>query len=247
MAISGLASYSNLKNIRITIEPPADIFANQEAVFKIRAKTKFLEAFLIRVSILNSNVVIPHFKGESLSKVKLIFPSRGKHKINEIFISSFFPFYFFKRTLRLPVDIEFVVFPKPIKCEIPFIAYESMAKTESSASRGKAFEGELSGVRDYAFGDPLKHIHWKATAKTSSIKTKDFSPPQGNPVIINIDDFNGSIEEKISKTTYTLIKLHKNGLPVGMKLDKQIFKPDTTQVHIRRMLYALALYGIDKD
>ncbi len=247
MALSGLASYLNLKNIRIEIEPPAEIFAKQEAVFKLRAKTKFSEAFLIRLSILNTGVVIPHFKDEIVSKLRIILPDRGKYKISEIIVSSFFPFYFFKRSFKLPVDVEFVVFPKPVKCDIPFTVYESRSNTDSSLSKGKAFEGELSGVRDYALGDPLKHIHWKATAKTSSIKTKDFSPPQGNPLIINLDDFTGSIEERIGKATYTLIKLNKKGLTVGLKLDEKVFKPDITQIHLRRMLYALALYGKDKD
>jgi len=247
MALSGIVSFINLKNFNFSVLPPQEIFALKPANLRIKVRSKFFELFLVRIRILDSETIIPHLKGEEFFNLTLVFPKRGRCIIPEITISSYFPFYFFKRLINIPVNLEFTVFPYPLKCDISFLLSEGKTKTESELSKGKSYEGELTGVRAYIDGDPLKYIHWKVTAKTSSLKTKEFSPPTGNPVVININDFSGSIEEKISKATYALIKLSRMGNPVGLKAGAVFFKPETGQAHLRRLLNALAFYNADEN
>ncbi|WP_353684825.1 DUF58 domain-containing protein [Thermodesulfovibrio sp. 3907-1M] len=244
MALSGIVSFFNLKNIEISILPPEDIFALKPASFRIRAKNKyFFGVFLLRIKVFNEEKIISYLKGEKNLIVNLTFSKRGIHTIKEIIVSSYFPFYFFKRTRTLPLKFEFTVFPYPLKCDISFLISEGKAKVDSIISKGKSYEGEVTGVRAYTHGDPIKYIHWKATAKTSSLKTKEFSPPSGNPVVVNLSDFSGNIEEKISKTAYALIELTKMGNPAGLKLNNEFYPPETGHSHLRRMLYALAVYN----
>lgn len=247
MALSGIISLLNLKNLRFSILAPQEIFALKPATLRIKAQSRFFEVFLIRVRIIDKEIIIPYLKGEEFFSLSLIFPKRGRQIISEITISSYFPFYFFKRLITVPVNLEFTVFPHPLKCDISFLFSEGKTKTESEFSRGKSYEGELTGVRSYINGDPLKYIHWKATAKTSSLKTKELSPPSGSPIVININDFSGSMEEKISKATYALIKLVKMGNPVGLKAGAVFFKPETGQAHLRRLLSALAFYNTEEN
>lgn len=243
MALSGFISFFNLKNLKISVEPPTDIFALTPASFKLRAQTKyFWGVFLIRIRIFNNETLIPYLNGEEVSTINLVFEKRGKHLLNEISISSYFPFYFFRRNMRLNCYYEFIVFPKPLKFDMSFLFSDNKTKTESDFSRGKAYEGELSGVRVYSEGDPLKYIHWKASAKTLSLKTKEFSPPLGNPVIINVDELSGSLEDKISKAAYSIMTLSKIGNPIGLKFGDEFFSPQTGKIHMRRLLYFLATY-----
>lgn len=247
MALSGIVSFLNLKNLRLSILPPQEIFALKPANLRIKARSRIFEIFLIRLRILDREIVIPYLKGEEFFNLSLIFPKRGRHIISEMTISSYFPFYFFKRLISVPLNLEFTVFPYPLKCDISFLLSNGKTKTESELSKGKSYEGELTGVRSYIDGDPLKYIHWKATAKTSSLKTKELSPPAGSPVIININDFSGPVEEKISKATYALIYLVKMGNPAGLKAGAVFFKPETGQAHLRRMLNALAFYNTEEN
>lgn len=244
MALSGIVSFFNLKNFELSLLSPQDIFALKPATFKIKAKNKyFWGVFLLRVELLNNETIIPYLKGQEIFNINLTFPKRGKYTLKQLTVSSYFPFYFFKRATTIPINLEITVFPYPLKSDISFLVSEGKIKIDSSISKGKSYEGELIGVRDYTQGDPLKYIHWKATAKTSFLKTKEFSPPRGNPVIVNLNDFSGSIEEKISKTAYALIELSKSGNPVGLKLGKQLYAPQTGASHLRRMLHALAVYN----
>ncbi|WP_460180444.1 DUF58 domain-containing protein [Thermodesulfovibrio sp. TK110] len=244
MALSGIVAFFNLKNIDVSITPSQDIFALKPANFRIRAKNRyFFGLFLLRIKVFNEEAVISYLKGERISIVNLTFPERGRHSINEVTISSYFPFYFFRRTRNVPVNLEFTVFPYPLKCDISFLVSDGKTKIDSIISKGKSYEGEITGVRDYTLGDPIKYIHWKATAKTSSLKTKEFTPPSGNPVVVNLSDFSGNLEEKISKATYALIELTKIGNPAGLKIGNEFYPPETGQSHLRRMLYALAVYN----
>ncbi|MEB9892079.1 DUF58 domain-containing protein, partial [Bacillus cereus] len=46
---------------------------------------------------------------------------------------------------------------------------------------------QLSGVREYAHGDRLSRIHWNATAKSGSLKSKQFDQEVQAPILIVLD------------------------------------------------------------
>ncbi|MCX8033879.1 MAG: DUF58 domain-containing protein [Thermodesulfovibrio sp.] len=243
MALSGVISIYNLKNFKFALLPHSDIFAQSPANLKLEIRKQyFLPSYLIRLKINETEKILPFINNRDIVNVNLVFQKRGRIKISEVSISSYFPFFFFKRTIKIPVDYEVIVFPKPIKSDFSIFLSEGKTKFESILSKGKSFEGEIVGVKAYYPQDPLKYINWKATAKTSELMTKEFSPYRGNPVIIDLSDFTGDVEQKIGKATFAILDLSKNGIPVGLKLENAIYKPDLGQAHIRRVLHALALY-----
>lgn len=243
MTLSGITSIYNLKNIDFFLLPTDDIFAMTPAVLKFEVKSKYpFPSLLIKLRIKNSEAILIYVKNKVLIDLKIIFANRGKIKIDEIEISSYFPFYFFNRILKVPVNYEFVVFPKPIKCDFSTVLSDGKTKNETNYTKGKAFEGEITGVRGYNPDDPMKYIHWKASAKTTELMTKEFSPYRGSPVIIKLSNFSGTLEQKIGMATYSIIQLSKQGIPVGLELEDRFYKPDLGQAHIRKLLYALAFY-----
>ncbi|MCX7988062.1 MAG: DUF58 domain-containing protein [Thermodesulfovibrio sp.] len=243
MALSGIISIYNLKNFKLSLLPQPEIFAQTPTNLKAEIKKRyFLPSYLIRLKINESEKILPFVKYKEIINITLVFQRRGRIKISEVLISSYFPFFFFRRTIKIPIDYEVIVFPKPIKCDFSMFLSEGKTKIESISSRGKSFEGEIVGVKAYNPQDPLKYINWKATAKTSDLMTKEFSPYIGNPVIIDLSSFTGDLEQKIGKATFAILNLSQNGIPVGLKLDKAFYKPELGQAHVRRLLYALALY-----
>lgn len=243
MAMSGLLSIYNLKNVAFLIVSANDIFATIPTIMKFEVKTKYpLPSMLIRVKINDGETLLTHVEDKKIFNLTVTFPKRGKISIDKIIISSFFPFLFFNRILKLPVNYEITVFPKPIKCDFSMYMSTGNSQRESKRTIGKSYEGEIVGIKNYNPYEPLKYIHWKASAKTSELMTKEFSPYKGNPVIVRLSDFSGDVEQKIGKATFTLIELSKKGIPVGLELENKLYKPDTGKVHLRKMLNALALY-----
>lgn len=243
MALSGALSVFNLVNFQFRLMPASDVFAMKPAslFFEVR-KRFFIPCCLIRIKIQNSEKLVPFVREREIKSIEVIFEQRGRAKISEVQVSSSFPFLFFKRSITVSTDLELVVFPQPIFSDYLKYFSHGQRDTESRTPKGKAYEGEIIGVRAYSPQDPLKYIHWKATAKSSQLMTKEFSPYRGNPVIIDLNDFSGDLEQKIGKATYALLNISQRGIPVGLKLDSTIYKPEVGNAHLRRLLNALALY-----
>lgn len=243
MAISGILSVYNIKNVSFLMLQNYDIFAMTPTVLKLEAETKyFMPSMLIKVKINDSEATLTYVKNKAQFNLAVIFPKRGRVSIDKITISSYFPFYFFNRIFKIPTNYEVIVFPQPIKCDYSNYFSKGKMKIESKQTLGKAYEGETIGVKNYTPDEPLKYIHWKASAKTSELMTKEFSPYIGTPTIIKLSDYSGDIEQKLGKATYTIIQLSKQGIPVGLDLENKFYKPDLSKSHLRKLLYALALY-----
>jgi uncharacterized protein (DUF58 family) len=96
-------------------------------------------------------------------------------------------------------------------------------------------------------GDPLKYIHWKATAKTGRLKTKELSSLAHRPVIIDFEKVSiANVEERISSVAYAIVQFTKKNIPVGLKINGNLYLPDVSSAHKLSMLRELALYGTDR-
>ncbi|NHN30989.1 DUF58 domain-containing protein [Paenibacillus agricola] len=77
-------------------------------------------------------------------------------------------------TLRLPSSI--VVLPQTIQIR-EWQQYHQMMKGtnhHSTTTRAVRETTQINGVREYIYGDRLSRIHWNATAKTGTWKSKEF-------------------------------------------------------------------------
>jgi len=253
MAISGVFGKRNLSGLDVLIEFPKEIFAETNIPVKVilRNKKRFLPAFLIRVHIRHSDVLFPFgdIRGETARYLSLSFRERGRSQVDDIYLSSVFPFNFFIRYRTIPVVFETLVFPRVKKCDsLGLFDKEQKSPGEEVVDR-TGYEGDVVSVRDYIVGDPIKYIHWKASAKTGRLQTKELSSLSRRPVIINFDTLPiRDMEERISCVTYILLKLFRQNVPVGLRIGGTLHKPSSQARGERAMalrsamLTRLALY-----
>ena len=64
--------------------------------------------------------------------------------------------------------------------------------------RRKRESTQLNGIREYVPGDRLSRIHWNATAKTGSLKSKQFDQEVQAPILIVLDIRTASYESPAS-------------------------------------------------
>ncbi|MCX7914385.1 MAG: DUF58 domain-containing protein, partial [Thermodesulfovibrionales bacterium] len=209
MIVSGYLSKLNLSKIALEIEIPDEIYANTESIIKVKLinKKRFTPALLLRVKFLEREILFPLVDGNA-SEVKLVtslFSRRGRCKIEKLFITSVFPFNFFLKGFELEKKIEFIVFPKMQKCyHQPYFEKDRRFSSEHG-SMTQGFDSDPLFIRDYIVGDPLRYIHWKATAKTGELKTKELSSQLYSPLLIDFESFPiKEIEQKISCITYII-------------------------------------------
>lgn len=55
---------------------------------------------------------------------------------------------------------------------------------------------EFYGVREYRAGDPLRHVHWKTTARRGELAVREFEREVGAPLVLLLDNRAGGDRER---------------------------------------------------
>lgn len=97
--------------------------------------------------------------------------------------------------------VELTVLPRPIpmNLELPVASGWGISEAESGQSRGAGLEPR--GVREYASGDSLRHIHWSSTARRGQLLVKEFEAGSHTAASIVIQRTTGSELGKGADTT----------------------------------------------
>jgi uncharacterized protein (DUF58 family) len=247
MGISGFFGKSNLSGIAVEVEFPPEIYANTGFPLKVtlRNKRRILPVFLMKLRLGESTLFFPFVEQRSASTqyITSTFSRRGAHRIENVYVSSVFPFSFFTRYRILNNVFSFIVFPELRKCDL-FSTYERERRLKGEEITDKiGYESDMISIREYAHGDPLKYINWKATAKTGRLKTKELSSPAHQPIVIDFDKVAiKETEEKLSCIAYSLVQTIKRNTPVGLRVNGRFYGPGHSQFHKIGMLKELALY-----
>jgi len=252
IAVSGVFGKENLSKLEVDYELPGEMYAQKPFPVRItlRNPKKRMPAFLIWVVIQGQEVLFPFVDcgAEATAYLNLSFEHRGRYHLKGGYIYSVFPFSFITRFRTIRQMVEGVVFPEPKKCDIKTI-YEIAQQHFGDHTLNRAGDsGDMMSVRGYQFGDPLRHINWKASAKTGDLKTKELSTIAFQPVTIHFEALNiPNIEERISNVTYIILQYVRKGVPIGLRIHDRLYPPNIDNSHKISMLTELALHGTETD
>jgi uncharacterized protein (DUF58 family) len=113
----------------------------------------------------------PKYTGDS--QVELVFPRRGHYSQESFSLSTRFPFSFLIKSRRVHLDRDLVVYPALLEPDdlvdvLPLVTGEFV-----SFMRGLGTE--LYRIREHTPDDMARYVDWKATAKTGSLKVREFT------------------------------------------------------------------------
>lgn len=120
------------------------------------------------------------------NKVEHIFENRGRFIIKDFELSTKFPFAFFRHRRRLPAQrAEIVIFPSIGELEtelfdMPLDAGRLVAKNRGAGQ-------DLLSLREYQPMDDLRHIDWKATAKSNQLIVREYAAEDEKRVTVIFD------------------------------------------------------------
>lgn len=254
MGISGFFGRRNLSGLDIRLDLPDEIYAQTDLPLRVTLinRRRFLPAFLIRVRLLDRDVLFPFTdrREEGYRYATIAFRKRGRVRVDRISLCSVFPFNFFVRCRSLSGSFEAVVFPAPKQCDLLSLNERERRQGGETQTDTAGYEADIISLRDYIQGDPIKYIHWKASARTGRLKTKELSSLSRPPVVIDFEAVNiRGIEEKLSCITYAVLRLIRQNIPVGLRMRGDTAgipasaDRDTLQAGKRAILRKLALYG----
>ncbi|MFT4548732.1 MAG: hypothetical protein ACI8XO_004957 [Verrucomicrobiales bacterium] len=187
LGIAWAAAYFNLVGLEFHRELPAHAFAQED--FSVRLKVtnskRRLDSFAINVedSMLPfSNRGLSATWVRSLGSSELSFstrvPRRGVVNRSSLVVESTFPFGLFRTGRKISVPISLTIFPKPV---IPRALEEAedsdMLEGMSRGTPTRDPSGDFRAIREFQSGDPMKAVHWHATARAGKVMVREFDRP----------------------------------------------------------------------
>jgi len=207
--VGGIAARASLRDLIVSARFPDHIFAGEAApvIVTLRNAKRVFPSFSILVEARGPNEAIakknrsrgPRFVKRALAyfayiprraaaeqRVEQLFPKRGHVLINGFELSTRFPFGFFRFRRRLRArDVDIVVYPMPEAIGDELHLLPAYAGRMASIRRGVG--QDLFSLRDYQPQDDLRHIDWKATARSRHLTVREFTAEDERRITIVFD------------------------------------------------------------
>ncbi|HLK34111.1 MAG TPA: DUF58 domain-containing protein, partial [Terriglobales bacterium] len=126
-------------------------------------------------SLLAGPVYFPYLPARSsqMADVELCFQRRGLVQQDSFGLRTQFPFSFLRKTRRVPLSRQVVVFPSVEATDELFEVLPLITGEFEAFLRGRGYD--LYRIRDYAPEDSARHVDWKASAKAASLLVREFT------------------------------------------------------------------------
>ncbi len=198
--ISGIASWIVLTGVELRLDLPEHIFAEQAAMAALELQNEKLTmpSFSLRVSgdekkvggqILTRPVFFPYIPRQQSARqpVELLFPHRGVYRQDAFNISTRFPFGFLQKSRKVESSLEVVVYPRVSPTEEFYEVLPLISGEMESYYRGRGHD--LYSIRDYLPSDGARFVDWKASAKASELKVREFTREDERRVMLVFDPY----------------------------------------------------------
>jgi uncharacterized protein (DUF58 family) len=125
--------------------------------------------------IFDGSVYFPYVPAgaELMAELELQFECRGRYQQENFGLATRFPFAFLTKTRRLPLAREIIVYPSVEPTDELFEVLPLITGEFETFARGRGYD--LYRIREYMPEDSARHVDWKATAKSGSLKVREFS------------------------------------------------------------------------
>src|SRR5438067_7473136 len=226
--VSWIAARVSLRDLIVSARFPDHIYAGEAApvIVTLRNTKRFLPSFSVMVEARGPRdgqemkekrrrrkrvsygkrtlayfMYVPH-RAAAEQRVEQVFKRRGHELITGFELSTRFPFGFFRRRRRLRArDVDIIVYPKPEPLGDELHLLPMNAGRLVSTRRGAGHD--LLSLRDYQPQDDLRHIDWKATARSRRLIVRQFAAEDERRVTIALDtSAHGSLDEKDSSARF---------------------------------------------
>jgi uncharacterized protein (DUF58 family) len=206
--VGWIAARTSLRDLTVSARFPDHIFAAEPApvIVTLRNTKRLLPSFSVFVEargpssetekepksrrryakrLLAYFSYVPHHASAE-QRVEQLFPKRGHVLIDGFELSTRFPFGFFRRRRRLHArNVDIIVYPKPEVIGDQLHLLPMFAGRLPSLRRGAGHD--LFSMRDYQPQDDLRHIDWKATARSRRLTVREFTSEDERRITIVLD------------------------------------------------------------
>lgn len=253
--LSGVLSEWSLRGLRIQVTHASEAFAARESILAVTcsAEGKWFPAISISVSPklpgagktawfpeippgMTDTRVIPYRPG-----------SRGPAPFFECTVSTRFPFALFEKSAEVaPRGSRLLVYPEPAGPEAITPGAEVGDPDGGKTSRGR--EGtSIRSVKDRTPFDPVRDIHWKASARRGKwmVKERDAEPAREIDIHLPVPVAPPEFERLVSRACALVLRCEREGVPYRLRVGDRIVVGPADGGRRKRALSILARVEAD--
>lgn len=135
----------------------------------------------------NCRILFPWTRQTLLFRYTIPHLPRGVHHFQKVNLSTGDIFGILSKTVSVRLHDEFIVYPRPASMTGWGSLNEKNMGNTYTLNRSMEDVTSVIGVRDYTHGDRFHRIHWKSTARTMQLKTKEFETRVTNDFMFFLD------------------------------------------------------------
>ncbi|MEM9553887.1 MAG: DUF58 domain-containing protein [Acidobacteriota bacterium] len=265
MIVCQVAASRNVRGVDVELDASGELFAKSPA--RLRASVRHLGGFLPRRLLVLSvdageveasapvrraapPLLVPRLDLDATLEgtVEMMPRRRGRWKLRHVHVRSLFPFGLFRKGVRLPVDVELLVYPEVFGPSASHAARAGRWGDEATRRRGAGHE--LHALRDYRPGDDPRAIHWKQTARHRRLILQEREVEESRRLMIVFDNAVGTLdsaadeerfERLVSEAATTALDYLDAGYEVALVTRSARLDYSAGRVQRRAVLELLAL------
>ena len=197
LVLSGFLSALNFRFLQLDLRIPTHCFAGEPFPISVHMQNpkRMFPTFSMHVEPASNSAI--QFSSFYMSLVgalaktsqvgQAMLTKRGQFQIRDVKASSRYPFGFFLRDRAYPVAAECICYPEILPAEEINFSFLDLQGENQRFEKGLGHD--LYMIRDYVPSDSARHVHWKASAKTSALKTREYAAEESSRVILLFDRY----------------------------------------------------------
>jgi len=234
VGLAWLAAYFNLAGLEFERELPNHIFARED--FKISLKVTNTKPRIDSYAIDVEDSMLP-FTNRGLSATwvrsggssELSFttrvPRRGVLRKSSLVVESTFPFGLYRTGRKISLPLSLTIFPKAVVPRALEQAEDSdMLEGMSRGTPTRDPSGDFRAIREFQSGDPIKAVHWHATARAGKIMVREFDRPVPESYVVVFHSYcppghliaPDAFEISMELLAGLLMKCRETGIPLSL-------------------------------
>ena len=260
--VSLISVYLNIRKIEISIDRRNHLLSVGEQIDK-RISVRNLSVIPKTLILATDITTIPEYtssfalglptKGYRSWRSTDYARQRGVFEMGPIEISTTDLLGIYRATTRHGEIDKIMVYPKIHDLRNFHIGTSQITNEGTSRKKSNILSPHASSVREYAYGDSLSRVHWKTTARTDRLMSKEFDVGSSNEVVI-LNDLDKSVQcgrlddstdELSISVTASLTKSYTDShTPVGFLShgnDRYYITPGIGSYHFDRTMQTLAV------
>jgi uncharacterized protein (DUF58 family) len=234
----------NVSGLTIVSSFIRPVFAGEKAVFEFIISGGAANRVRIGFAFEGHQIAYHDFVEHADNRIQVFAraASRGILKPGPLLIHSDYPLGLFRVGTQIDLNLECIVYPKPLPGNVKTIEARSPAGKDVNYS-GPGSD-DFHGLKSYAPGDPFQRISWRASSRGQGLFTKDFNGQYGSAIFLDWHLLKApDLEHKLSLLCHMVLKAYQNDLRYGLRLPGNSIEPGRGSGHKIRCLKALALFN----